>query len=1120
MNVPEENIQGKAQATNPMLSTNTESNSSLQSDQLKALAVMKDNLPEYVVESFIEAGFDTLGVISQIDTPTLEEIEQFITREFVEDVRFKCGFGVTGQFKFLPGHRRQINIFITKVKEEAISKKMKWHAQSQRASTKAPAEIQSCNARLKRRKVDVDSSLSPVSESSSSTDEVLSSIRVENQATVMAKIRQQIVKWQRQHSTDKVAKLKETVHFDVKVDVIGKDSLSLSIICNICGKKCILSSNKGHIFLSNWTRHVIKCVEKVKMPLSNMVKIKDYFRPLSNLLVSPLVLQSEGKRVPLMLSPVESLCDKSVANLPSSISKNDSLSISENPVLFDGPPCLRKNKSTGGSNDSKENSLSLNACNYSQQSIESSLSVSNNQVDINEKSTQLSVSTDESQGFLDASLSTQVNPQATQSQVIPFKPKYQSPTGSVILNKEKNHCESRRDFKDTLTSNDDTKVKPHTDWSRSTRNKLLLLKAGSHHNQTKLTSFFDLVDDVSSIMSKLPAFETGSMPLTQHYVPTKFQDMFSPLFKRLIANAETNLQKLPQQIRHDTIIKKFATSLLIYCGPMSYNFISSNLSKALPCLRTVQQSIAKEYALFQEGHFRFNELLDQLKHFNASMVVSVGEDATRVISRIEYDSETDKLVGFVLPCDQDGLPICDSFVATSFETMEKYFHNACLAKYTFVYVVQPLTKGVPPFCLACVGTNNKFNAEIVMKRWQCIHDQLNQRGIHLVSIGADGDSRELRGMLVSTQLLTSVQSSSNTSFLIDKIVIPPEWNSWLAFLKRPTSVDFVQDMVHIAVKLKTRLLKPSIILPLGNYVAGVHHLRIVQQTFCKDQHGLRERDINYKDKQNYDAVYVVRMTSESVMNLLTSVPDAKGTIAYLTIMKYINDSFLDKTLECLCRIEKAWYVVFVVHYWRQWIVRHPDYSIANNFILSNTYMCIELNAHSLLIHILSLQNLLPPSSENFLPWLLGSQCCERLFRSARSMSSTFSTIINFSISGFMRRLHRLQLQVKLESECDVTTIKYPRAEAHKSKDSQCKSSIFKPHLVTTQDITRTVENARELAKSTIQDLGMADLLKAHEDWNNPPIPGHTVDVEDGDQEDDDDGDNDELKWQKIVLLIC
>ena len=70
----------------PNLSTTKEC-SSLETEQLKALAMMKDNLPDYIVESFIEAGFDTLDVIAEIDTEntnsTLEEIEQFITREFI-----------------------------------------------------------------------------------------------------------------------------------------------------------------------------------------------------------------------------------------------------------------------------------------------------------------------------------------------------------------------------------------------------------------------------------------------------------------------------------------------------------------------------------------------------------------------------------------------------------------------------------------------------------------------------------------------------------------------------------------------------------------------------------------------------------------------------------------------------------------------------------------------------------------------------------------------------------------------------------------------------------------------------------------------------------------------------
>jgi len=70
--------------------------------------------------------------------------------------------------------------------------------------------------------------------------------------------------------------------------------------------------------------------------------------------------------------------------------------------------------------------------------------------------------------------------------------------------------------------------------------------------------------------------------------------------------------------------------------------------------------------------------------------------------------------------------MCDSFLATSFEAMEASFKEGSVAKYAFVYMIQPLTIGVPAFCLACIGMDNKFNAELVIKCWHYIHNELNQ----------------------------------------------------------------------------------------------------------------------------------------------------------------------------------------------------------------------------------------------------------------------------------------------------------------------------------------------------------------------------------------------------------
>jgi len=75
----------------------------------------------------------------------------------------------------------------------------------------------------------------------------------------------------------------------------------------------------------------------------------------------------------------------------------------------------------------------------------------------------------------------------------------------------------------------------------------------------------------------------------------------------------------------------------------------------------------------------------------------------------------------------------------------------------------------------------------------------------------------------------------------------------------------VQDVVHVTVKLKSRLLKPQIVLPMeaqfeasllclklcfqivhcGNFFASGNHLHTLRQSLQKDKHGLWLKDINH-----------------------------------------------------------------------------------------------------------------------------------------------------------------------------------------------------------------------------------------------------------------------------------
>ena len=164
----------------------------------------------------------------------------------------------------------------------------------------------------------------------------------------------------------------------------------------------------------------------------------------------------------------------------------------------------------------------------------------------------------------------------------------------------------------------------------------------------------------------------------------------------------------------------------------------------------------------------------------------------------------------------------------------------------------------------------------------------------------------MKAMLLSSHLFFNETSAS--SFQLNKVVIPKEWHTWFA-IKVCNGISFVQDIVHLAVKLKARLLSPSIILLVGKFLAGIHHLCLIQQTFGKDVHNVRAKDIDHKGRQNYDAT--LHITSSDVLQMLSGIPDAKGTYINLKIMSYVMDSYLDKSLDVTTRIHKAWYAVFL-----------------------------------------------------------------------------------------------------------------------------------------------------------------------------------------------------------------
>lgn len=223
------------------------------------------------------------------------------------------------------------------------------------------------------------------------------------------------------------------------------------------------------------------------------------------------------------------------------------------------------------------------------------------------------------------------------------------------------------------------------------------------------------------------------------------QRSVTPILQQLMINAEENNGKNVRQRRHPLTLKKFGTLLYIYAGSMAYEFIHRNMAEALPSLRTVQSLVHSQYSKIEEGVFQFDALVQHLRKYNSPFIVAVAEDATRIVQKVEYDPATDRCVGFVLPVDDKGLPVVNTFTANTFQEIEEMFKNRPISKYAYLYTATPL-KDVPSFTLACVGTDNKFTTELVMLRWKYIQSHLAERGKRVISFAADGDSRLLSAM--------------------------------------------------------------------------------------------------------------------------------------------------------------------------------------------------------------------------------------------------------------------------------------------------------------------------------------------------------------------------------------
>lgn len=269
-----------------------------------------------------------------------------------------------------------------------------------------------------------------------------------------------------------------------------------------------------------------------------------------------------------------------------------------------------------------------------------------------------------------------------------------------------------------------------------------------------------------------------------------------------------------------------------------------------------------------------------------------------------------------------------------------------------------------------------------------------------------------------------------------------------------------QDNTHVGTKMKTKFLKEGVILPMGSYAATSKHLQEIIDKFPKNAHFLSLSVLNPQDKMNFKSV--LSIVSNDVINCLSYHKKTLATRTYLKLMQYTLDSFLDKGLTAVERIFKIWFAVFFLRQWRCWIKKSEEHNLTDNFVTLNTYSCIEINAHTLLM--LTLEHIEKGSLDDFYPWLLGSQQCEEWFRAARSLTSTYSTVINFTAQEFVEKSKRIEFVHEATHSLSEEFI-FPRS-------LKKTANILSQSSTTKDNIFDSIENAKNEAFLCVKELNM------------------------------------------------
>ena len=557
-----------------------------------------------------------------------------------------------------------------------------------------------------------------------------------------------------------------------------------------------------------------------------------------------------------------------------------------------------------------------------------------------------------------------------------------------------------------------------------------------------------------------------------------------------LENACRNLMKNRNNCRYTESVLHFAQSLYVLGGRNAYEFVRMNLPGSLPGLSALDESLNRAGAAIEESEFRFDALRHHQKSFGYQ-IACCSEDSTAIVKKICYNATTNSFTGFSTPLEY-GVPVHRHFQTDSFDQLKTWFAERNRASSLNVHMIQPLGESPPylsPFLLAGYGISGSFTAIDVLLRWLWIFRNSCQSNVRIVAFATDCDPRYLLAMRLATGFFAkavnvSIQDRDDAL----KMELPSDWSSWFFMRARQLFLCF-QDPVHLCTKLRNRILSETGTMLIGKEIVSTEVLMTLIQTTSKLSHRLVKTDIEPRDRQNFNSC--LKLSSDDVLIGLEKIDGSQATRVFLRLLRSVVLAYIEKSTSILDRVYHAWLAVFLCRIWLTWLQVVDEKAIPRYlsnkkkddlFITIPAHFSIEINAHSLLaICLLVRQSELPRSALAI--WKYSSQPCESIFRLTRSISGSFSSVVNFTTDQFLKRASKLSVLNELEnrSESDQLqcSLQYPKHHKRRRKDAAKKriDDASSADQLTNENIEKIIDRAFKDAHLLLSELGLGTTLR-------------------------------------------